>query len=195
MTGKFNVNLDILISNNLSLEGYFILWCLNTKNESSLLDYTRSCRKIPTEIFDILEQQQFITIARQQLQDNKITYSSLTITQSGKQLFDVQDFDKLFEELKEAYPKTAGKTGRRLHQDLKRCKVLYKKIINDNIELHKNICKSALIYHQEKLKTNSEDYLQLLATWLHQENYNEYLEEAKNSTLKTVTEQTNITSI
>lgn len=195
MNTKFNVDLNIIISNQISLEAYFILWCLFNKDEVTLLEYTRNCRKIPTEIFNLLEQQQLITIKKQQIQDNKITFNSLNITKQGSSLFEKHDFDKLFEELRESYPKVAGKTGRKLHQDLKRCKALYKKIINDDISLHKLICKCAIMYHQDKLKTGSEDYLQLLPTWLHQENYNQYIEDAKLADLKPFEEQSNITSI
>jgi len=190
MNTKFNIDLNILLGNQLTFEGYFILWCLNYKNETTLLEYIKECRKIPTEIFDLLEVQQLITIKRQQLINNKITFNSLEITKQGSNLFEVQDFDQLFEELKQSYPKEVGNklNKRRLHTDLKRCKALYKKIINDDIELHKNICKSAIMYHQEKLKTNSEIYMQNLATWLHQENYNQYLEEAKNSNIISIQE-------
>lgn len=185
---EIQINIDKLIKYGLSLEAYLILYCLFTKQEMILLDYTIKCRKIPTEIFNLLELQQLITINRQQIINNKITFNSLKITDQGKSLFGTQDFDELFEELKKSYPKIAGKTGRRLHQDLKRCKALYKKIIIDDLELHRNICKSAILYHQEKLKTSSEDYLQLLSTWLHQENYNNYLEEAKYSTIESIQE-------
>jgi hypothetical protein len=197
MNNKFNVNLDILLSKGLSFEGYFILWCLHTKDETLMLEYINKCRKIPTEIFNLLEVQQLITINKRQIQDNKITFNSLNITNLGKNLFTIQDFDRLFEELKQSYPSTVGNklNKRRLHTDLKRCKALYKKIINDDLELHNNICKSAILYHQEKLKTNAEIYMQNLATWLHQENYNQYLEEAKLSNLREVVEESNITSI
>lgn len=179
MKDKFNVNLDILVSNGLSFEGYFILWCLITNEESTLLNYTRNCRKIPTEIFNLLEQQQLITINRQQITDNNITYNSLKITQSGKQLFNVQDFDKMFEEFRQSYPTKAGISGRRLHLDLKRCKTLYKKIIGTDAKLHEAMCNCAKLYAIEKRRTNSEVYMQNLATWLHQENYTDYLEEAQ----------------
>ena len=197
MDTKFNVNLNTLVSNKLTFEGYFILWCLNINDENPLMEYVRNCRKIPTEIFNLLQQQNFITIEKRQLKDNKITFNSLNITQLGRNLFETPDFDVLFEELKQSYPKEVGNklNKRRLHTDLKRCKVLYKKIINDDIDLHRNICKSAILYHQEKLKTGSEIYMQNLATWLHQENYNQYLEEAKLSNLTLSEEQSNITSI
>ncbi len=197
MNDNLTINLSTLISSNLSLEAYLILWCLHTKNEELMLEYIRNCRKIPTEIFDLLEQQQYITIQRQQIKDNKITFNSLNITTLGKNLFTIKDIDRLFEELKQSYPATVGNklNKRRLHTDLKRCKALYKKIINDDLELHENICKSAIMYHQEKLKTGSEIYMQNLATWLHQENYNQYLEEAKLANLNSFTEESNITAI
>lgn len=197
MDTKFIVNLDILLSKGLSFEAYFIIWCVYTKDETLILEYIRKCRKIPTEIFDLLEEQQFITIKRQELKDNKVTFSSLNVTSLGVDLFKIQDFDRLFEELKSAYPITVGDklNKRRLHTDLKRCKALYKKIINNDLELHNNICKAAVLCHQEKLKTNSEIYMQNLATWLHQENYNQYLEEAKSLDLSAPKEESNITAI
>lgn len=177
------INFDKLIHNKLSFESWFIMYCLYNKNDKSLIDYVNNCRKIPTEMFNLLEQQELITINRQLQKDNIIGYSMLNITNKGKSLFDIIDFDRMFNELKECYPKEVGDklNKRRLHTDLKRCKVLYKKIINDDLELHNTICKAAKLYHQEKLKTNSEIYMQQLPTWLHQENYNQYLEEARLS--------------
>lgn len=195
MNKKFNVDIELITSNKLSFEAYFILWCLNYKDKVSLLSYTRNCKKISTETFNQLEANNYITINRQIIQDNQITFNSLTITNLGKDLFITTDFDSLFKELRDSYPKTAGRSGRKLHQDLGRCKTLYKKIINEDIELHKLICKAAKLYHNDKIKTNSEDYLQMLSTWLSQQNYELYLEDAKSIDYNSIEPQTNITSI
>jgi hypothetical protein len=192
---ELQIKLDKLIQYELSFEAWFILYCLFNNNEKILIDYIQNCRKIPTEIFNLLEERQLITINRQQLQDNKIVYSLLKITKEGKSLFELPNFDQMFEELRQIYPKRVGGKldGRPLHSDLKRCKVLYKKIINDDVELHKKICKCALMYHQEKLRTNSEIYMQSLPTWLHQENYKQYIDEVDN--YNEIVEQSNITTI
>lgn len=182
MNEEFNVKIETLFINNLSFEGYFILWCLNYKDETKLLSYVKNCRKIPTEIFRLLESKGYISISKE-LQDDKITYSSLKLLDQGKRLFNVQDFETLFNELRECYPKEAGKSGRKLHLDLKRCRALYKKIIGNDLDLHELICKCAKLYHTEKIRSNSEDYMQLLATWLHQQNYEQYIDEARKISL------------
>ncbi len=194
MTEEFTINIETLIINKLSFEAYFILWCLNFKNEALLLNYINSCRKIPTEIFNDLETRELITIDKTLVINNKITYSSLHINASGRNIFSIQNFDIMFEELRNSYPKEVGPDKRKLHLDLKRCKALYKKIIGTDTKLHTLICNCAKIHHNEKKRSNSEIYMQNLATWLFQKNYEQYFDDAKNYNQITI-EQSNMTSI
>lgn len=185
MKEEFNVSLKTLFEKQLGFEAYFILWCLYNKQKEQLIDYVAQCRKIPTEEFYKLKDKKLITIGETNASLNSpnvgvITYEHLKLTKLGLEVFELQNFDVLFNEFRNAYPSVVGDrfTRRRLHTDLKRCKNLYKKIINDDIELHNKMCKCAMLYHEEKRRSGSEMYMQNLVTWLHQENYLPYMEEA-----------------
>jgi len=43
--------------------------------------------------------------------------------------------------------------------------------------MHETLCGCAKAYHEEKRRSSSESYMQNLASWLHQENYKQYIEE------------------
>ncbi len=185
-----NFDLNKLIQYKLSFEAWFILYCLNENNEKNLIEYVRSCRKIPTEIFYELEEKQLLFINKHLVVEGKISFSALKITVEGKDLFRIQDFDVLFKELRESYPEKVGVKPdiRRLHGDLRSCRELYKKLIKDDIKMHDLICKCAKLYYIEKKKSNSDLYMQNLVTWLRQENYKQYIEEAANLTLNLIEE-------
>lgn len=172
-------DLNILIEHKLSFEAYFIMFCLYNKKKDPLRRYTSNCRKIPNDVFDNLEKQGMIKISGNR---EIILYEDLELTDLGKNIIndkDNNDYHKLFEELRLVYPKkTRG--GRVLHLDLKRCEQLYKKILKKDITLHDKILKSAKLYHNEKLRTNSEEYMQNLASWLNQANYEHYFNEDVN---------------
>lgn len=188
MENKFKIDIDVLLENELNMEGYFILWCLFHKEELLLVTYVNKCRKIPTEIFDDLQERQLLTITRQTKDDN-ISYKMLAITSKGKTLFEVVNIDELFNKFREFYPKKAGTQGRALHLDLKRCKSLYKKIIGNKIEKHDLLCKCATLYHLEKQRLGSEVYMQNLASWLYQGNYEEYMHDARNTKVELIKEE------
>lgn len=194
MNEEFNVNVGDLITNQLSLEGYFILWCLNSKNDVTMLRYTRNCRKIPTQIFLDLEQKELISINRENLPEDILTFQALKLTEKSKQLFEVPDFEVLFSELREAYPKQVSTTKRKLQTDINRCRTLYKKIIGNNIELHEKICKCAKLYYNQTVRAGSENFIQALPAWLHQRNYEQYLDEV-NKYDKIDEVQSNVESI
>jgi len=183
MKEEFNVSLKTLFEKQLSFEAYFIIWCLYNKQKQQLIEYVSTCRLIPTEEFEKLSEKGLISINRNNIIDNNITYESLSLTKNGKNVFEIDNFDILFNEFRKAYPSfVKDRFSRRpLHVDLKRCKNLYKKIINDSIETHNLLCRCAMLYHEEKKRSGSEMYMQNLATWLHQENYLPYMEEASKN--------------
>jgi hypothetical protein len=179
MNEQFTVSLDTLLRNNLSFEAYFILWCLYNKQEGTITDYVENCGAISKTVWTKLQDKGYLSFTGEVEQ---ITYNRLSISDKGISLFTLKDFDTIFAELREAYPSHVkdGSTRRPLHTDLKRCKALYKKLIETDIEKHKLICKCALLYYNEKKRAGGEKYMQNLATWLHQQNYESYLDEAKN---------------
>lgn len=170
------VNLEKLVQYKVGLEAYFVLYCLNENKEKELITYAQNCRKIPTSTFEELEKQGYIVINTALMTDNKITYNVLKLTSLGKEIFTVRNIDVIFEEFRTFYPKKTP-DGRTLHLDLKRCKSLYKKIIGNNEQMHETLCGCAKAYHEEKRRSSSESYMQNLASWLHQENYKQYIEE------------------
>lgn len=180
MIDEFNVSLEACLEKKIGFEAYFILWCLYNSKEKELVSYTESCRRIPTEEFISLEEKGYITIVPIYNEEKKlqIHFHSIRLTKVGKELFEAQDFNSLFEEFKTYYPSTVGKAKRRLHTDLKRCRVLYKKIINNDVSKHKLMCLCARLYYEEKQRSGSETFMQNLPTWLHQENYEAYMDEA-----------------
>lgn len=179
MKDDFNINIKTLIQNNLSFEAYFILYCLYNDSEMLLLEYTRNCRKIPTIIFTDLRDNNYISINEMLVDDNKIIFKALNLTTKGKSVFVLLDTNKLFEEFRQIYPKSTP-SGRKLHQNLKKCESLYSKIIGNDLDMHKILCKCAKLYVEEKIRTNGEDFYQLLQTWLNQENYKVYIDEINN---------------
>lgn len=179
MLDEFNVSLETCLEKQMSFEAYFIIWCLYNSKEKELTSYVENCRKIPTEEFTSLKDKGYILITPIYNEEGKlqIHFHSIKLTKLGKEVFEIQSFNDLFEEFRTYYPKTGGK-NRKLQLDLKRCRALYKKAINNDIDKHKLICLCARLYYEEKQRTNGQDYLQLMATWLHQENYEGYMEEA-----------------
>lgn len=182
MMEKFSVDLSKLYTNKLKLEEWFILYCLVNKEEEILVKYVQSCGPIDTQVFYNLRNSGFIV-----LKDAlNCTFNSIIVTEITKNLFNVQDsalFDTLFRELLSTYPSSVKRiTGgtRRLHNDLVRCKKLYKSCLVNNsidIELHKKILLCVQLYYREHLKDNKQEFMQLLATFLSQRTWEQYLSE------------------
>ncbi len=180
------IDINKIIENKIGLEAYLILYSLYTNNKQIITNYTQSCKKINTEIFRKLEEDNFITINNEV--DEKIYYELLSLTEHGSEL--VQGclhqgakkhshiLENNFEEFRKSYPLIVknGINTRRLHTDLKRSKSSYDKLLLETT--HDILCKSAKLYHNEMIKSGSEYYMQNLSTWLNQANYKQYLEEA-----------------
>ena len=183
MIEQISVDLNKLYAKKLKLEDYFILFCLVHQEEELLVKYTTNCGGIDTNVFQRLRNSGFIVLTN----EINITFNSINVTEQSKDLFNVQDnadFDTLFRELLSTYPTSVKRvTGgtRRLHNDLTRCKKLYKSIILDrvlfslNIDLHKKILLCIQMYYREHLKDNKQEFMQLLATFLSQRTFDQYL--------------------
>jgi len=187
MIETISVDLNKLYANKLKLEDYFILYCLVNQEEELLVKYTTNCRGIDTNVFQRLRDSGFIVLTN----EIDITFSTISTTLEAKKLFNVgdnQQFDTLFKELLSTYPKSVKRiTGgtRPLHNDLVRCKKLYKTTILGpssflNIELHKKILLCVQKYYRDHLKDNKQEFMQLLATFLSQRTWEQYLDEVSN---------------
>lgn len=189
MTEEFSVKFDKLFTNKLKIEEYFILFCLITENEELLIKYVTNCGSIDSSVFQKLRNSGFIILSN----ETDITFSSISVTEETKKLFNVsQDisFEVLFRELLSTYPKSVKRiTGgtRPLHNDLARCKKLYKStLINKgeislNIDLHQKILLCVQKYYKDHLRDNKQEFMQLLATFLSQKTWEQYLEEVSTN--------------
>jgi hypothetical protein len=192
MIEQISVDLNKLYANKLKLEDYFILFCLVNEEEELLVKYTFHSGGIDTNSFQRLRNSGFIVLTN----EINITFSSIKITNQTKELFNVQDntdFDTLFKELLSTYPNSVKRvTGgtRRLHNDLVRCKKLYKAslVSSKNIDLHKKILLCIQLYYREHLKDNKQEFMQLLATFLSQRTWEQYINEVSN--IKVLTKDT-----
>jgi len=175
----FEVDINTLIENKLGFEAYFVLYCLYTNDEELSSAYINNCKKIPTEVFTKLENDGYITV---NTNDGKIYFTLLSLTAKGESLLSNRkplQAENQFEEFRTHYPssvKVPGKSvPRRLHSDLARCRKLYRNLMMETT--HDILCKAADLYYEEKIKSGSTMYMQELATWLHQKNYQQYLED------------------
>ena len=186
MIEQISVDLNKLYANKLKLEDYFILFCLVKEEKELLINYTANCGGIDTNSFNRLRNSGFIVLTN----EIDITFNSIKVTEITKTLFNVQDnahFDVCFRELLSTYPNSVKRiTGgtRRLHNDLVRCKKLYKScLVSPNkidVELHKKILLCVQKYYREHLKDNKQEFMQLLATFLSQRTWEQYINEVSN---------------
>jgi len=202
MIETISVDLNKLYANKLKLEDYFILYCLVNKEEEILAKYAINCGSIDTNSFQRLRNSGFIILTN----EVDITFNNIKVTEQGKLLYNVQDnaqFDELFKELLSTYPKSVKRiTGgtRPLHNDLQRCKKLYKATLLNkvsfsvDIELHKNILLCVQKYYRDHLKDNKQEFMQLLATFLHQRTWEQYLSDILNPNI-TIKPQNNYDAI
>lgn len=186
---NFEVNITTLIEKKLGFEAYFVLYCLFTNDYTLLSSYITNCKSIPTAIYEQIRTAGYVTY---DTKDGKIYFELLSLTALGKSLFDNRNpiqAENQFDEFRKHYPssvKVPGRTvPRRLHGDLVRCRKIYKALMMETT--HDILCKAADLYHYEKQKSNSEHFMQDLATWLHQKNYQQYLEDIDKTTNFTTT--------
>lgn len=187
MIEEISVDLNKLYTNKLKIEDYFVLFCLVYDNEEMLMKYITTCGRIETVIFQRLRNSGFI-ILKDEL---NILFNEIKVTDQAKNLFNAQnntvDFELLFKELLSTYPKSVKRvTGgtRPLHNDLQRCRKLYKSTILSiglvNKELHQKILLCVQKYYRDHLKDNKQEFMQLLATFLSQRTWEQYLEDVSN---------------
>jgi hypothetical protein len=195
--------LNSIINTKISLEEFLILYCLYSKNKELLINYVSNCKKINTDIFKKLKDEDYIII--NDFKDNNIYYELLSLTENGLQqvlkvvsevTLNSHISENNFEEFRKFYPSVVkdGFRTRRLHNDLKRSKNSYDKLLLETT--HDILCKSAKLYHNEMIKSNSEYYMQNLSTWLNQANYKQYLDTINNNNNNKINNpETNVESI
>lgn len=187
------VNIERLIEKKLSLEGYYILWCLYNEEEDLLTRYCKnSVYKIPTRVFQQLVDEKYITMKENESKEFRIDNMELTdkfkLEILGLKNLKSISFDVAFEQLRQHYP-TKTPNGRRLHQDVERCRRLYKAVICPlgvtNEELHSFILQCINFMISEKSKSRSLEYLQMLPTFLAQKTWETVQEDVEELIKKT----------
>lgn len=186
MIERISVDLTKLYTNKLKIEDWFVLFCLVHNEEEMLMKYINTTGRIETLIFQRLRNSGFIILK----DETNILFNEIKVTDQAKNLFNVSDnkeFEILFKELLSTYPKSVKRvTGgtRPLHNDLQRCKKLYKSTIMSiglvNKELHQKILLCVQKYHRDHLKDNKQEFMQLLATFLSQRTWEQYIDEVSN---------------
>jgi len=183
-----SVDLMKIYTNKLKIEDYFVLFCLVHNDEETLMKYITHCGRIETLIFQRLRNSGFIILK----DEINILFNDIKVTEQAKNLFNIannDEFEILFKELLSTYPKSVKRiTGgtRPLHNDLNRCKKLYKStIINKvsfslNVTLHQKILLCIQKYYRDHLKDNKQEFMQLLSTFLSQRTWEQYLEDVSN---------------
>lgn len=180
MDDKLVIDIKTILKQGLSFEEYFIIYCVY-KNDENLLHNYRCNVTFPSNIFDVLENKGFLNVKR--AKNNLIFFESLSLTQKSILLINKENSElSNFDEFRTFYPKivyTHNGVPRRLHGNLKRAKELYNKLLLETT--HDILCKAAKLYHQEKIRSNSEMYMQDLSVWLNQKNYLLYVDDITNN--------------
>ena len=188
MIEQISVDLNKLYTNKIKIEDYFVLFCLVHNDEEMLMRYIATTGRIETLTFQRLRDSGFI-ILRDEI---NILFNEIEVTEQTKNLFNVSDnkeFEIAFKELLSTYPKSVKRvTGgtRPLHNDLQRCKKLYKLTLVDRVSsslnktLHQKIILCVQKYYRDHLKDNKQEFMQLLATFLSQRTWEQYLEDVSD---------------
>lgn len=185
MIEQISVDLNKLYTNRIKIEDYFVLFCLVHNDEEMLMKYINHTGRIETLIFQRLKDSGFIILK----DEINILFNEIKVTEQTKNLFKVpnnEEFETMFKELLSTYPKSVKRiTGgtRPLHNDLQRCKKLYKLTISDRVSfslnqtLHQQILLCVQKYYKDHLKDNKQEFMQLLATFLSQRTWEQYLDQ------------------
>lgn len=179
-----------LLGNLLSFEDYFLLYSLNYGERDTFLSYVKTVKPIETKRLERLKELLWIDYKTEP--GGSILFDSIKITDKAKDLFpqQISSFEDCFSELKKVYPKSVG--DRKLHLDNKRSEVLYKKAIMKNnivdVTKHKLILKCIEQYVKKQAKSGGLPYLQALPTFLQQQNWEAYIEEASKEKDVTISE-------
>lgn len=197
---SLTIDLEVLITKKLTFQEYFLLWGLALNKQVPVEEYASNCDKFSNTLLKDLRSKGYIAFSDKE----KISFKDLKITDKTKELFGLSssiNFENAFEEFRSLYPsKVPDGRGsiRRLHQDLPRCKRLYQEIIGEkNIDLKKHeLMKNCVtLYHKEHMRGGRTAYMQMLATWLHQKTYEQYLEETNKNIPVIENSKSNETSI
>jgi len=183
------VDLGKVLSLKLSLEGYFVLYCIYNKEGDILLNYVSNVNKIPSLVFKSLIDDGYLIYFGEPSVSPKYNLDNIKLTDKyQKVVLGVTNlknisFDDAFQQLRDHYPSKAGLSDRRLHSDLIRCQNLYKTAIVKNgvvnEELHSVILQCINYEINLRHKNKSLEYLKMLPTWLSQKDWEMYIDDVE----------------
>lgn len=165
-----------ILNSGLSIQAYFVLYCIAYGMQSLIEDYVEQNGKIDKSDFKILKEKGYLEI-----KGDEITFKNLKITDKTNELFEISkvlDHKRFFQELKDTYPKRVkiGKRSRSLHQDMENCEKKYRQLI-DSEEFHKKILLCVKAYVKELEDSGRLEFIQMLPTWINQKNYQVYIDD------------------
>lgn len=183
---KETVEIDVykLMRAGISANMYLILHYIHKGDTETLVKYLAAVGKPPISAFEEMKDAGYIELVdpEQRFKDNNVKVTSkFTDLFVGKT--DNSEFETLFNELLEVYPKvvTEGLRKRRLQAEKANCKIIYKKLItsNDGINyaLHKAIINSIKKEIQEKALSNSLIYMVELVRYLRNARWEPYMDD------------------
>ncbi len=165
-----------MFKNDLSFEKYFVLNCVYRDKQSLLEQYIIKYGTFDKSIFRQLEEKGYLFPI-----NSPITYEVLQLTPKYYKDFELTnelDYDKMFDELREVYPKKVkGRSA--LQTDLAKCKKKYREIV-DSDNKHKLVIKCLKLYINDLTKNGKLEFIQALPTWLHQRGYEGYIDEVNS---------------
>lgn len=175
MYAKKSISIDInkLFKSGLPIESYFLLECLFKSNKDLLELYVDNCGKISKPGIELLIKEGYIEPI-----ENNITFNTLKVTSKSEKLLGKNklDYDKLFAEFQEIYPKKTP-LGRRLNTAPDECKKKYINLI-DSIDEHNTHLKCVFMCFNELKSSGRIEYAQAMPAWLNQKNYKVYWDDA-----------------
>jgi len=166
------LNTDTLINSSLTLEEVFLCLCVYYRDVDSLKVYvTNSSTNIDINTANKLVDKGYLIKTR-----DVPTFDDLYATELVNGLLNVATPDSMFDELIATYPSKTP-NGRRLHGSKEINKGKYIKAIKKNLDLHNLIIKAVKYEVEERTVNNSLDFLSMLATYINQKKWEEYLPE------------------
>jgi hypothetical protein len=180
MKKLIEIDLEKLTEHGIDAHMFCILYSVYYKNSRILLSYLNSVGKPNLSIFQKLSDLGYIEPLKE---GQNPTIENLNLTEKFTSLFISKEaqieFNKLFDELLNEYPKVVA--GRRLHTEKDNCKTLYKKTLIQNNEidytLHDNIIRALKKEKQERLLSNNLTYMTQLIRYIRNKGWEPYMEE------------------
>lgn len=180
-----NVRLGKLIELKIPLEGYFVMHSIMNGDTELLAHYVESVNKIPSSVFKFLIDNKYLEYSGD-LAVAKYTLENIKLTNKFQEevlgIKNTITFETAFEQLRDHYPKKTPQ-GRRLHEDLDRCRRLYRDIVvKRNIvdeSLHSIILQCTNLLVKEKKKMNKLEFLKALPAYINQKEWQTVQEEVE----------------